>query len=70
MVVRRHDGGQAKMVVKEGEREKGRFRMEVRNRKRLGQNKERNEDSDRTREDRGKQHRGGGRDRAGNRGTV
>lgn len=38
-------------MVKEGEREKGRFRMEVRNRKRLGQNKDMNEDSDGTRED-------------------
>lgn len=57
-------------MVKEGEREKSRFRMEVRNRERLAQYKDRNEDSDGTREDWGKQHRAGGRDRAGNRGMV
>lgn len=38
-------------MVKEGGREKGRFRMEVRNRKRLRKNKDRNEGSDGTRED-------------------
>ena len=56
--VRRHDGGQAKTVVKEEGREKGWFRMGVRNRKRSGQNEDRNEDS-------GKQHRFGGRGMAG-----
>lgn len=63
--VRRHDGGQAKTVVKEEGREKGRFRMGVRNRKRSGQNEDRNEDSGGPREDNGKQHRFGGRGMAG-----
>ena len=44
--------------------------MEVRNRKRLGQNEDKNEDSVGTREERGKQHRVEGRDRAGDRGMV
>lgn len=52
-VVRRHDGEQAKTAVKEEGREKSRFRMEVRNRKRFGQNVDRNEDSGGPREDNG-----------------
>lgn len=51
--VRRHDGGQAKTVVMEEGREKGRFRIEVRNRKISGQNEDRNEDSGGPREDNG-----------------
>jgi hypothetical protein len=44
--------GQAKPVVKGGDREKGRFRMEVRNRKRPGQNEDRNEVVKREKQDR------------------
>lgn len=57
-------------MVKEKDRKVGRYKMEVVNRKRLGQNEDKNEDYAGTREDRGKQHRAEGRNRAGDRGMV
>lgn len=58
-------GDRPRQRFKEEDREKSRFRVEVRNRKRPRQNEDRNEDSDGPREDKGKQHRFGGRDMAG-----
>lgn len=62
--------GDTSKQIKGRDRKKGRCKMEVRNRKRLVWNEDRNEDSNGTREDRGKQYRFGGRDRAGDKGMV
>lgn len=53
-----------------GKREKGRFRLEVRKRKRPGQHENGDGDSDGTREEREKQDRFGGEDRAEDRGAF